>query len=251
MGSNAGGRSTARLVEDLRHSQAELEIQNRALRFSQAAAEGASERFVTLFSSVPLALMVVDERGQIMENNARTLDLLRPREDDPPLIYLFPLIRAHDVERVRQGFLRATESGTCELNELEFSAGSNGLLTGDMHIARIDNNLADGHSFICAVIDQGPLLAQRQALQTSAQALQERNEELWKSQARLSAIIDSSLDAILCVDAQHRITVFNPAAAALFMCTVDDALGQALHQFLPEADLALGKLGPSPSPAVG
>jgi PAS domain-containing protein len=69
--------STARLVEDLRHSQAELEIQNKALRYSQTQAEGASERFVTLFSNVPLALMVVDERGQILENNARTLDLLR------------------------------------------------------------------------------------------------------------------------------------------------------------------------------
>jgi two-component system cell cycle sensor histidine kinase/response regulator CckA len=68
-------------------------------------------------------------------------------------------------------------------------------------------------SFICALIDQGPLLAQRHALQSSAQALQERNEELWKSQARLSAIIDSSLDAIVCVDAQHQIIVFNPAAA--------------------------------------
>ncbi len=243
--SDAVGRSTARLVEDLRHSQAELEIQNKALRFSQAAAEGASERFVTLFSSVPLALMVVDERGQIMENNARTLDLLRPLEDDPPLTYLFPLIRAAHLERVHQGFVRATESGTCELNELEFSAGSNGILTGDMHIARIDNTPGDEHSFICAVIDQGPLLTQRQALQTSALALHERNEELWKSQARLSAIIDSSLDAILCVDAQHLITVFNPAAATLFMCSLEDALGQPLGKFLPEAELALGNIGPS------
>lgn len=51
------------------HHRAELD-QNKALRYSQAQAEGASERFVTLFSNVPLALMVVDERGQILENNA-------------------------------------------------------------------------------------------------------------------------------------------------------------------------------------
>jgi two-component system cell cycle sensor histidine kinase/response regulator CckA len=242
---DGGGSSTARLVEDLRHSQAELEIQNKALRYSQAQAEGASERFVTLFSNVPLALMVVDERGQILENNARTLDLLRPLEDDPPLIYLFPLIRAAHVERVRQGFVRAIESGACELSELEFSAGSNGVLTGDLHIARIDNPQGHDHSFICALIDQGPLLAQRHALQSSAQALQERNEELWKSQARLSAIIDSSLDAIVCVDAQHQITVFNPAAAALFRCSVEEALAQPLSKFLPEADRALGTIGPS------
>jgi hypothetical protein len=35
--------------------------------------------------------------------------------------------------------VRAIESGACELSELEFSAGSNGVLTGDLHIARIEN----------------------------------------------------------------------------------------------------------------
>jgi len=88
--------STARLVDDLRHYQSELEIQNRALRFSQSAAEDAYERFVTLFSNVPLALMVVDDSGQILENNARALALLRPVESDPPLTYFQPLVSGND-----------------------------------------------------------------------------------------------------------------------------------------------------------
>ena len=45
---------------DLSAYQAELELQNQALRYAQLAAEGASERFLALFSSVPLALMVID-----------------------------------------------------------------------------------------------------------------------------------------------------------------------------------------------
>ena len=240
-----GDASSARLIDELRHSQAELEIQNKALRFSQAASEGASERFVTLFSHVPLALMVVDERGQILENNAHALDLLRPLEDDPPLIYLFPLLRPAHVARVMQGFATAAEQSTCELNELEFDAGSNGVLSGDLHIARIDNAQDEGLSFICAVIDQGPLLAQRRALQTSAQTLQERNQALYTSQARLSAIIDSSLDVIICLDAQQRITVFNPAAATLFQCPTQQALGQPLSRFLPDTQAALLHIGPN------
>lgn len=90
----SGNVSTARLVDDLRHYQSELETQNKALRFSQSAAEDAYERFVTLFSNVPLALMVVDDTGQILENNARALALLRPVESDPPLTY-FQIGRAH------------------------------------------------------------------------------------------------------------------------------------------------------------
>ena len=219
----AGSYSNAGLVEDLRRSQAELEIQNRALRFSQAAAEGASDRFVTLFSSVPLALMVVDADGQILEYNARTLALMRPVEDDSPLNFLFPLVsfpqaRTESSRLLMQGFVTASDQGTCELNELEFSGGSNGVFIGDLHIARIDNTQDDEVHFICAIVDQGPLLAQRHALQLSAQALQERNKELLESKTRLGAIIDASLDAIICLDAQHRITVFNPAAATLFKC---------------------------------
>ncbi len=240
----ADSGSTAQLVEDLRHSQAELEIQNKALRFSQAAAEGASERFVTLFSSVPLALMVVDADGQILEYNARTLALMRPVEDDSPLNFLFPLVsfpqaRTESSRLLMQSFVTASDQGTCELNELEFSGGSNGVFIGDLHIARIDNTQDDEVHFICAIVDQGPLLAQRHALQLSTQALQERNKELLESKTRLGAIIDSSLDAIICIDAQHRITVFNPAAATLFKCPQAQALGQPLTQFVPAARRAL------------
>ncbi|MEY4735851.1 MAG: hypothetical protein RL302_170, partial [Pseudomonadota bacterium] len=49
------GYAPAQMIEDLRKYQSELEIQNRALRYSQQEAEGASERFSTLFSNVPLA----------------------------------------------------------------------------------------------------------------------------------------------------------------------------------------------------
>ncbi|MDD2925007.1 ATP-binding protein [Rhodoferax sp.] len=226
-------------MDDLRHYQAELEIQNKALRFSQTAAEGAYERFVTLFSCVPLALMVVNASGQILENNARALALLRPLESDPPLAFLFPLVNETHLSQVMQGFSTATEVGTCELNELQFSGASNGFFTGDLHIARIDNAQDDAISFICAIIDQGPLIAQRSALQASADTLQQRNAELLQSKTRLASIINASLDAIMCVDQHQRIIVFNPTAASLFHCPEDQALGRSLSDFLPDAVRAL------------
>jgi PAS domain S-box-containing protein len=99
--------------------------------------------------------------------------------------------------------------------------------------------LSEQPRFICAVIDQGPLLAQRHALQVSANELQQRNEQLLQSQTRLAAIINSSLDAIVCVDRDHRISVFNPTAATLFQCPTEQALGRALTDFLPDAARAL------------
>lgn len=220
---------------DLREQLLELRSEIEALRFSQAAAEGASERFVTLFSTVPLALMVVDEAGLVLEINARALALLRPFESDPPLNFLLPLLSQEQAEQVEQGFLIAQNDGTFELHELVFSAGSNGLITGDLHIASIDHAVDDQASFICAIIDQGPLLAQRQALQASAAELKERNSELLLSKNHLAAIINSSLDAIIGVDEQQRVLVFNPAAASLFLHPTEQALGMPLAEFLPQA----------------
>jgi len=238
-GRRRGDLPRTRLVDDPRHYQSELEIQNKALRFSQSAAEAAYERFVTLFSSVPLALMVVDEQSQILQNNARTLALLRPEETDPSLTYFLPLIAETDAARVRAGFVSASIDGVCELVEVSMQAGLGRHLIGDLHIARLDGTELGGVQFICAIIDQSPLIAQRSALQSSAEALQQRNAQLMQSRSRLTAIIDASLDAIISTDAAQRITVFNPAAQALFGYTRAQVLGRPVSLMLPDAGAAL------------
>ncbi len=234
-GRGSDGYALPQMVKDLRKYQAELEIQNKALRYSQLAAEGASERFVALFSNVPLALMVVDEQSLVLQSNAMALRLFRPLETDPPLNFLLPVVREDYRERVEAAFGQARSQGTSESTEIIFLAGTAGSFTGDLHIARVENPQDELAHFICAIIDQGPLLAERQALRLSAAELQDRNEELHLSENRLAAIINSSLDAIICVDAARTISVFNPAAAALFQCPSDQALGSQLERFLPNA----------------
>ena len=233
------GYAPSQMIEDLRKYQAKLEIQNKALRYSQQEAEGASERFATLFSNVPLALMVVDEDGLVMASNAMALRLFQPLESDAPLNFLLPFVGDEHTDEVAVAFLSAKSSGTSEVSEVVFRAGSQGSFTGDLHIARIENPLDELAHFICAIIDQGPLLAQRHALQKSATVLQQRNEDLLLSENRMAAIINSSLDAILCIDEQQCITVFNPAATALFECPADQALGSKLGRFLPQVEAVL------------
>ncbi len=230
----ADGFVLPQMVEDLRKYQAELEIQNEALRYSQLAAEGASERFLTLFSNVPLALMVVDESGLVLESNAMALAMFRPSEGDPALNFLLPLVDTEYSEKVLTAISAAKLDGTSESNELVFAGGSHGPFTGDLHVARLDNSQSELAHFICAIIDQGPLLEERQALQASAVALRQRNEELRRSESRLAAIINSSLDAIICLNADATISVFNPSAAILFQCPPEEALGSRLERFLPQ-----------------
>ena len=223
------------LIAGLRAYQAELEAQNKVLQYSQAAAESASERFEALFSSVPLALMVVDEYDVVVQANAMAHRSFQPTEHDRPLTALMPFVSEGDTDRVLDAFTMAREQGHSEVTEVVFHIGNDARITGDLHIACIEmaqDGAAPLRQFLCAVIDQGPLLAERQALQ-------QRNEQLYASEKRLEAIINSALDAIVCVDQHQRITVFNPTAAALFQCSASDALGSTLDRFLPDAAQAL------------
>ena len=227
------------LVQETRTPQVELEGHNRALRYSQAASEATSERFAALFSSAPLALMVVDDHDMVVQSNAMAQRLFQPTEQDRPLHFLMPFVSPGCTEQVRQAFREARVDGQCEATEVVFSIGQDGAMSGDLHIAQLDSASGATAQYICAVVDQGPLLAERRALQFSASALRQRNEQLRSSESRLEAIINSALDAIICVDKDQRITVFNPTAAVLFQCPSSQALGSLLTRFFPEAGHAL------------
>ena len=165
--------------------QAELELQNQALRYAQLAAEGASERFSALFSSVPMALMVIDEAGQVLQSNARALASFRPQERDPALTFLLPLVAHEFCDRVVQALQTAKLSGHCAVHEIALRSGDNAALTGDLHIARIDDPHDGLANFICAFVDQGPLLAQREVVRENAAQLQLRNDEIQRIEVQL------------------------------------------------------------------
>jgi PAS domain S-box-containing protein len=80
----------------------------------------------------------------------------------------------------------------------------------------------------------------RLAQHTLEDRVRDRTEEAFKSgvalragEQRVARIIDSAMDAILTVDDQQRITMFNPAAEKMFGCPAADAIGAPLERFLP------------------
>ena len=67
-------------------------------------------------------------------------------------------------------------------------------------------------------------VVERQRAETSAD----------EARLRLAGIIDSAMDAIITVDDQQHIIVFNTTAEALFGCPREEALGASLSRFIPE-----------------
>jgi PAS domain S-box-containing protein len=56
---------------------------------------------------------------------------------------------------------------------------------------------------------------------------------LEEREARLGAIVDSAMDAVITVDAEQRIVLFNRAAEAIFRCRRDQVIGDRLDRLLP------------------
>ena len=81
---------------------------------------------------------------------------------------------------------------------------------------------ADGHPLRMVGVDVD-ISARREA----DHALRERD-------ALLDGIVQTALDAIITVDDEQRVVQFNPAAAAIFGCPADQAIGQRLGRFIPE-----------------
>jgi PAS domain S-box-containing protein len=59
-------------------------------------------------------------------------------------------------------------------------------------------------------------------------------ENLLESQGRLEAIIESAMDAIVTIDEEQRIIVFNAAAEKIFGCAASDTIGTTFERFIPE-----------------
>jgi PAS domain S-box-containing protein len=58
--------------------------------------------------------------------------------------------------------------------------------------------------------------------------------ELSDSRSRLEGIVESAMDAVISIDEDQRIVVFNHAAEKVFGCPARDAIGSPVDRFIPE-----------------
>jgi PAS domain S-box-containing protein len=80
------------------------------------------------------------------------------------------------------------------------------------------------------------LLRQENAELCSEHTMRLDTEEgLHALERQLASIIQSAMDAIITIDDEHNIVLFNAAAEEIFQCSASDVLGKPLDQFIPES----------------
>jgi PAS domain S-box-containing protein len=78
------------------------------------------------------------------------------------------------------------------------------------------------------------LLAGGAAFARARQRSGETRAQATRNDARMLAIVRTSMEAIITIDEAQRIVIFNPMAQKLFRCAAGDALGAPLSRFIPE-----------------
>jgi len=71
------------------------------------------------------------------------------------------------------------------------------------------------------------------ALVLASVDLESANNALKNSETRMRGILQSAMDAIITVDDGQAIILFNAAAATMFACPAEDAIGTPLTRFIP------------------
>jgi PAS domain S-box-containing protein len=111
------------------------------------------------------------------------------------------------------------------------------LIRGGFWRGPLELRRADGSTirvFLTASVvqmDDGPRYV---AVLRQSEELDVLEELALAAEARLMTVMDSVVDAIITVDDQQRVQVFNSAAEAIFRCPAADAVGRPIERFIPE-----------------
>jgi PAS domain S-box-containing protein len=126
-------------------------------------------------------------------------------------------IHPDDLERVSQGVRAAIE-------------GSSQVWVGEYRFRRADGTYADVLDRAYLVRDKAGRAARMVGAMMDITGRKRAEEELRESEARRRAIMNSSLDAIVTMDAQGRITDWNPQAEQVFGWPAAKAVGRPLAE---------------------
>ena len=166
----------AEMVENLRIYQAELQIQNEELRHSQAERDEALARFTSFFMTMPVAELVVDRQGLVMEANPEATRVFALHERHLHQHFFARLIEEEDRGKVIHAWSRLERDEQMVLRELRFRGGTKGGFIGDLYIARLPSDLDERRRLVCAVIDRTEAVRQREDLRAAHMSLRESEE---------------------------------------------------------------------------
>jgi diguanylate cyclase (GGDEF)-like protein/PAS domain S-box-containing protein len=213
---------TTKLLEELRIYQVELELQNEELRDAQQEAELARKRYQTLFAQMPLAALVVDDKGAVDDCNTQAETLLGPRKRFVSQdTRLWQKLKPQDRNRLHVA-LRDIASGQTQVLA-HVGLGESGPQSGvfDLHLMGLSMDYKLDRRALLLLVDR------------TAEVARQRDQRFY------SQLLDSSDSFIFAVDPQGKFLLANQPLLDFLGRTREDVQQQPRDKFLPLRDAIL------------
>ncbi|HKP46018.1 MAG TPA: PAS domain S-box protein [Pyrinomonadaceae bacterium] len=187
-----------------------------------ALADASFEMFRLAFEAAPNAMVMVNERGAINLLNAQVESLFGYSKDQlmgQPIETLVPSRFREEHPAHRQMFAANPTSRAMGAGRDLYGLRKDGTEV-PIEIGLNPVSTPQGMVVLASIID----ITDRKKAQ----------ESLRRSEQQLAGVIASAMDAIITVDDEQRIVLFNNAAERMFLFPAEDTIGQPLDRFIPE-----------------
>jgi diguanylate cyclase (GGDEF)-like protein/PAS domain S-box-containing protein len=212
----------AKLLEDLRIHQIELELQNDELRATQQDLALSQRRYQAMFDQMPMPALVVDPRGLVDNCNDRAAELLGASLPGAgPDNRLFQGLNRDDRTRLHMALREVRHGEPLVLKKLAFTDRAKTPLLFDMHLIQLSLDYHLDTRVLALMVDQ------------SAQVAREKDQRFF------SLLLDSSDNLIAAADSQGQMLLANQTLLKFWGRSSDAVLGQRRESFLPLRDAIL------------
>jgi len=145
---------------------------------------------------------------------------LDPKLPAPTPQELKPLFTPESWERLRATMEAAAQTGTIETLDLEVLHPDG----GKRWVTSRGRTIRDPSGQIVSIRGTAQDITERKRIE----------EQLREKDVRLDAVVRSAMDAIIAVDEQQSIVLFNDSAEKMFGCAAVEALGTDINRFIPQ-----------------
>ena len=187
-------------------------------KLAEEALKKSEEKFSTAFRESPMALTLTSMNDQRYLDVNETFEQLTGWHRDEVIGRTpFDLNLWDDPSERVEISKRLLSEGAIRNYEFQFQCrdGTTKWALGSAELIEIDNEP-------CMLSVAADITERRQI-----------EEKLRTSEETLAAVIGSAMDAIVAVDSEQRIVLFNAAAEKIFGCRAEEAIGTGIERFIP------------------
>jgi PAS domain S-box-containing protein len=188
----------------------------------------SEERLHTIIENLSEGLVISDLDGQLLHWNQTGLRMLGFSSMEECLLKLPEFQKTFELSTLDGAVLKLEQWPLARI-----IAGEH-LADYEVCVRRIDSDWKRVFSYGGAIVKEPNGQPLAFVTMTDITEPKQAEERLRRSQEQLAGVIGSAMDAIISIDDEQRIVLFNGAAERMFLFPSEDAIGQPLDHFIPE-----------------